>query len=602
MKDKKKHLIFAFLISIATLVYITCAIYLKDDKTENNDPLHEYQDDYANSLDRNKDIAVTVQEKVLEGYMDSIYSSTYQDKIERGLRYLQTTNEYTEDDPLVVYNPFGTNTQSLYVYFKTKEPCSITYSVHVNNGVYPDFKRDAAEYNNFDGLSHEFVVTGLIPNALNMITLRLTGTDGVTRIRRFYYNNTNNVYASSMSLEKTQGMKDVYDEKTKITSTVVASGDKLSDGMFTVFPCKNEVTPCIRVYDNDGVMRAEIPMEDFTARNLVLGDGEAYLTVSSKKFVKLSKMGKAIVLCDDPDMYSFSGEYCEGVHVTEETVKTSEKSTEAETIVTKNDDILIVATRKRSGTENDVILSISKKDGHITELMDFKLLMPEFYERFSKLEKPEKWLNINSISVSKMDNQQHRIMVTSENTDLMILVRRIYNKPEVLYIVGDRGVLDTTTYLSYYLREGNEIEVPDDTNDLFIAPYDKIRTTRYYLYVLDSNSKYKYERKEPHFAKVKKYMVDEAESVVRLVDTYRVSATVNEGSISIYNNHFIYVPDTEPVFYEYDKNFNLIYSFRFIAPEVKKTEEQREYEEDNPLPDDTVLYNSIRKIDFTNFF
>ena len=57
-----------------------------------------------------------------------------------------------------------------------------------------------------------------------------------------------------------------------------------------------------------------------------------------------------------------------------------------------------------------------------------------------------------------------------------------------------------------------------------------------------------------------------------------------------------------PEFHEYDSEFNLISTYRYVEPVVKKTEEQLEYEEDNPPADATVLFARVMKFDFTDYY
>ena len=56
-----------------------------------------------------------------------------QDKIAEELEEKKVFSGFTLSNMLIEYNPFGTNTQSLYVYFNTDEPVSVAYTVHAED-------------------------------------------------------------------------------------------------------------------------------------------------------------------------------------------------------------------------------------------------------------------------------------------------------------------------------------------------------------------------------------------------------------------------------------------------------------------------------------
>ena len=87
---------------------------------------------------------------------------------------------------LMEYNPFGTNTQSLYVYFETEEPVNISYNIHVSDPDIGDFRRDVFQEEMY-ATEHEFQVIGLIPDMDNTITFYMTGEDGATDTREVVY-------------------------------------------------------------------------------------------------------------------------------------------------------------------------------------------------------------------------------------------------------------------------------------------------------------------------------------------------------------------------------------------------------------------------------
>ena len=74
-------------------------------------------------------------------------------------------------------NPFGTNTLSLYVYFATEEPVSVSYVVSVPDSEIADFGGKVNQEETYT-TEHEFQVIGLIPDMENTITFTPEAEDG----------------------------------------------------------------------------------------------------------------------------------------------------------------------------------------------------------------------------------------------------------------------------------------------------------------------------------------------------------------------------------------------------------------------------------------
>ncbi|MCR5154496.1 MAG: aryl-sulfate sulfotransferase [Lachnospiraceae bacterium] len=575
-----------------SIITLGLVIYLLYGEGEEGVPageeLEQYQDDYTHTVEKNKDIDVTVMEELLEGTTTTIYDMRYQDLARNAIDHLIALNDYTEDSPLVIYNAFGTNSQSLYVYFKTKDPVYVEYSVHVTDTIYPDYGGYVVPA--VAGLStvHEFQIIGLTPDNNNMITLKLTDASGVTRVRRFYYNNSHKVAAHVMRIDSATGTKTLFDEETETYSTVNASEDSVLSGMYVAFPMENDLKPYIRIYDNDGVLRSEIPLEAFTAEMMLFDEnGNTYFTVSPAKFVCMDRLGHVTRIYSTED-YSFTSEFC----------------------FDKGNDILMVASKNSRNSVKDVVLLFSAETGEISELVDFCELLSEYMVKCEEVDGVLNWLDINAIeSFIKADPLHYnRFIVSCAAPNVIIKVRRAYNKPKIDYIIGDKenGWEDTSYKDLFFLRIGDteksEFEMQDNLVDIELVKYDGIRTTRHYIYVWDGNEDYDYAKKETHFSYLKRYLIDEAEEGVRLMQTDTMIASGEEGNIECYNDHYIIANSLESAFYEYDSQLNLIKKYTYKEPVVTLTEDELEYYEDNPPPDGTVLYKSVYKYDFYGYF
>lgn len=537
--------------------------------------LADYQNNYMENLGANKEILVTVLEDFSKVGKNGIYDLAFQESVREKIDGLIAENAYDEDMPLVIYNPFLTNSQSLYVYFETQQPYSVSYSIHLPEEEYKDFKGNVVPNDPTTSYVHEFQITGLIPDTTNMITLRLTDQDGRVIIRRFYYYNENTVEASAIQLKVTQGTKVVANED-KTVSTVPASEDSVAGGMFVTFPVANEVSPYLRIYDNDGVQRAELPLEEFGTKNMLFADGMMYYKVSETKIVGLNCLGQAEVIYT-AEGYTFGEDYC----------------------LDKNEDILVIAGRQSQKSSDDIILLIERATGEVTELVDMGNLLSEYKDLCRAAGKEAEWLHLNSIDL--VDG--NRILVSDEATGTIIKIRRLYNDPRIAFMVGDAEIFKETSYAEeYFLRVDNEFEMHHNLSVVKYQEYDMIRESRHYIYLLNTNEDMEYGKKEEPYAYYYRYLVDEAEFGVRLKDSFVIPAVAEDGSIQWYGNHLLVNGDLIPEFHEYDSEFQLIATYRYVEPVVKKTEEQLEYEEDNPPADATVLFARVLKFDFLDYY
>lgn len=124
---------------------------------------------------------------VLTDRIKKIYTLDYQDQAQQKIDSYKKSRRYTPGNMLVLANPYGTNTTSLYTYFETDSPAKVSYTVATpENRSYPAFTRSAFQKQIYQ-TSHEFSVIGLIPAAKNIVTYTVTYEDGHTDIQKFTY-------------------------------------------------------------------------------------------------------------------------------------------------------------------------------------------------------------------------------------------------------------------------------------------------------------------------------------------------------------------------------------------------------------------------------
>ncbi len=126
------------------------------------------------------------EQKAILKTIEATYDVENQEEIAQQLEEEKDADTYTLDNMLVEYNPFGTNTQSLYVYFNTDEPASVSYTISVDDDSIGDFSQtsiQAVEYLT----EHESQLSGLVPDMENTITFTVTYEDGSTETAETTY-------------------------------------------------------------------------------------------------------------------------------------------------------------------------------------------------------------------------------------------------------------------------------------------------------------------------------------------------------------------------------------------------------------------------------
>lgn len=590
MKKVNGILIVIALLSLGLLAFIaysTGIIKLPEKEPKPVDTQEAFKDAYEEDFTKNREITPTIAENLFSfNDIAEIYSYEFQKQVRDKINILTEVGDYNEDNPLLILNPFGTNTQSLYTYFKTSIPCAVSYTIHTSSltSDAPDFggyvKASTEERILPNGATsvvgnsyvHEFAITGLVPDMTNIITLRMIDENGDIRIRRFYYNFGNVVSKDEEKLTVQAGIKVVADEVTGESKVKNASDVSLADGLYAIFCKKNDYDPYVKIYDNDGFLRGEIPLEEAFAKKLIAKDGEIYLFVSSNKLVRINSLGEVTHIYRS-NAYTFTGDWC----------------------MDGNGNILATATRndRKETSERDCVVIIDFTDDDIYMLVDFAKIMTDYHV----LRRDADWIGISGISY--MGNNM--IVVAADKIDSLIKIRRIYNDPRLVYFAGDPAALSGTVYEDMYLFNEGNFAFSSTTEVAGYEEYDKIRQSRQYIWTLDRNLNYTYGKKEEGFGYYLKYLTDEDEKTVRIAETVRLPEITEDASLTEFNDNWIFVKGNDSVFYEYDKWFDLIASFTFTRPVVRKTVEQMDYEEDNPPPDDTVIYMGACKIDRYDF-
>ena len=156
----------------------------------------------------------------------------------------------------------------------------------------------------------------------------------------------------------------------------------LSKGLYTVLG--NDVTEdseeqaYMRLYDNNGILRSEIPIISYHSHRILFEDNTMYFSISSTKIVGMDQTGYISKIYDTGN-YKLHHDY----------------------IFDGNNNLLVLASEKNAKTSEDKIIMIEKDSGNITELADLIDLLPNYYSTTSLPDGAENldWMHINSLAL-----------------------------------------------------------------------------------------------------------------------------------------------------------------------------------------------------------
>ena len=382
--------------------------------------------------------------------LSTIYSEKYQTRIHNQINKQKKLNNYTFQHPLLIRNPYGTNTTAVYMYFKTTEELQASYTIHCNN--YADFSQTL----NSNTLSsytteHEYLLIGAIPNQTNTITVTLTNKQGkVVDTLSWSYN------APSL-----QGGDQYLTVECDVSNT-----SSLSNGLYTVLG--NDVTEdseeqaYMRLYDNYGIIRSEIPIVSYRSHRILFENNTMYFSISSTKIVGMEQTGYVSKIYDTGN-YKLHHDY----------------------IFDTNHNLLVLATKKEAQTSEDKIIMIERNSGNITELVDLIDLLPNYYSTTSLPDDAENldWMHINSLALVDKTS----LIISSRETSTIIKLDNIYSNPTIDYMIGSDNFWQESGYDSLLLNKTSDFSMQAGQHSVTYVEDNSLPQSQYYLYLYNNN-------------------------------------------------------------------------------------------------------------------
>ena len=513
----KKALKISLIISIFFAVLLAGAAFLTK-KTKDNikkaettvpDRVEYARHEIISAKDMYKKVAKKLKEKKPE-----VYSVKYQKAAKSIIDKYKKNGKYTVEAPLLIVNPYGTNTTGLYIYFKHKFRVNTKYTVSVKEIDGKENIKDAdfsgSLYTNTTGMplaEQEGLIIGMIPGEKNYVSV-------------YIYDENNKMIAKA-------GYKlDVPESETVTMKTLNVTHDRevsqLSDGLYSVFGLDDtgRKDKHILFY---GVIRAELPLVkggDAAETNIGLIDDKLFYAIDSKRFALIDRFGKVEKLIGLEDGAVSLGDM------------------DLNTAIRK-----AVTLSKRKG--NDGIHSVDILEGKSKEIINFNKLFAAYYKKGgSKL----KFTSVQFIN----DND---LIVSEKNTSSVIRINNVFRNPSIKAVISGTEELKSAYEKVFYSKDGDFVSQKRQ-NTAYVDRSEKLGKRQYHLMVFNNNTG---GRNSFYY----KYMVNEEKMTYSLENAMELPYSSDGGNISLNQGYLIAASTGEGGFEEYNPDGYRLASFTF---------------------------------------
>ena len=466
--------------------------------------------------------------------ISEIYTEEYQTGVQSRLEEAKASGDYTEESMLIEPDPFGTNSLSLYVYFETEEAAQVSYSVSAEDEDIADFSAVPASEETASG-EHEFQVIGLVPGMENTVTFTVTYEDGSVTV---YTYTTDEVEAA--------GEEEVQLDTEDVSEN---AAEELSSGLYVILGNDSDGLDFMYYYDNDGVLRGEVPLIGYRSHCLLFQDGLMYYSISETQIAAVNSLGMAETIYDT-GTYELHHDYA----------------------FDADGNLLVLATDTESDSVQDQVIRIDRETGEITGELDLGALFPDYKETCTESEDGElDWIHINTLQYL----EDETLILSSRETSAIIKINSAFTEPEIEYMIGNSGFWEGTGYEELLLEKDESSGAFSDTGGQHTVTYEEdesLAEGQYYLYMFNNNLGVSDSREydwssvdgiatsasEGETSYFYKYLVDETAGTYQLVQSFEVPFSAYVSSAQEYGNNIIIDSGMAGVFGEYDGEGNLI--------------------------------------------
>lgn len=469
-------------------------------------------------------------------YTNMLYQEVVEEKIKN-----QQSNTTDFNHPFMIYNPYGTNKNSLNIYFETKEEQEVEYTVKVEG--LPDFSRTLKnEGENNLTKNHAYQIIGLVVGKKNNLLLKLKDNNGTV------------VEEKEWTVDLTSIKPTVA---TKLKQKTGTSKEELSDGLYVMFGHDKAYNANNYLYDNEGVLRSELILDGYRSDRIIFLENSMIYSNQEQEFIKVNRLGKI------EKRYSIGDYVMHHDYILDE----------------ENENLIVLANKKGASTIEDRVISLNLNTGKVKELIDMKDYLKKFHDIATVPEKNTyggtelDWIHLNSLDIINGKD----LVLSSRELSTIIYMEDVYTNPKVKYIITDDSTLEKTDYQNLnYQKIGDFVS---QAGQHTITYEKKEGENKYYLYMYNNN--YQGARTRPDFnwknykgtgnyekgenSYYYKYLIDEENKTYELVEKIVLPYSSIVSSVEHVDQHFVTSSGMSHCFNEYDQEGQLIKEFQYTS-------------------------------------
>jgi arylsulfate sulfotransferase len=452
-----------------------------------------------------------------------------------------TTAENSPAEPVLVLNPFGTNTTGLYIQFDTTGEGTLRYTVAAPGT--EDFSGTVKDQD-ADPSSVQAQLIGVVPGVENTVTTTWHGEDGTAQQHTVTFTAPPAASGFPATIER----------------QLAGDAQALTEGLYAVNGLTQHSDHAL-FFDNTGVLRGELPLEGYRPDRLELHGDTVVASVAADRLVRIDGLGKVVA---DYQLEGFLMHH--------------------DFTVTEDGRALVLATDTAKDSIEDVLLSVDLTTGTVEKIVDFEPLLAD-YKRLTQPsvaytgESTNDWLHLNSLDYSAQDDT---VIVSSRETSAVLKVGDVYGNPQLEWVIGEPDVWAGTAVQPLLLEKTGEFPDSAGQHSVVRVEDDALPEGQYYLTMFD-NRYWSYESRpgyaghvpegsstsgsgaEGDVSEYRKYLVDENARTYELVHSFEVPYSAIVSNVQGHDGNLVISSGRALSFAEYDPNHQLIARFNYAA-------------------------------------
>lgn len=511
--------------------------FLREDEKNS---VNIYMDDQQAELEILQIIPTEVGEEEF-----TYYDLNVQERLERTIKNLKSENEYTLQNPLAIWNPYGTGSNGLYFFFHADDISRVSYTIHTDETDGQDY---SADVNIGREGEKEFLIVGLVSGVENEVEIILYDDGGNPQeVRKF----------------TVQAPKTVSGYDTELKSSEGESEAELTDGLFYTLGTQGYYGYMF-FYDNDGILRYEMLLDGYKADRVLMDGDNMLCCVSSNQIGRVNRLGQVTALYT-LDGYTMHHDFNYG----------------------KEGTLLVLATKNKTFDDRvmDRVLEIDMDTGKVSEVLDLRDILPEYYQMTERVKDTDPffwqsgtrdWIHLNTIEYT----EDGGVILSSRETSTIIKVAGLDQDPTLEYLIGDNGFWEDTVYGKYVYEQAGEFTSQHGQHTTSVIHDAELEEGQYYIimfnnnYYANSTRKDEYEpnldesvstelKDDEKTSYVSVYLIDEENETYKLVWKIEVPYSSIVSSVQIMKKHLIVNSGVAEIYGEYDSEGKLIREYTY---------------------------------------